>query len=746
MICEQFDFFGGKECINETPSKEKLKQKTTPKESSKYVFNYDEIIAQFESCDKYNKFLNNYKNNLEKITTIEYDDFLSKSETVMNLMLDLCVEDGTFLLQALTSAGKTYLVNKLFEILSTKYVNRLFIIATPNKVQNLQNEQTEGYIFKALVGGEKIEKLHTFCNTVSAVYDKVEEIYNYCSKYHLDVTLIIDESQQLIQASNFRKKALKGLAKMQDVARTTIHISATVRENLLSCNYDRFIKCVPKNKPINIDKIIVGLGEHKNIEMNLLNLIEFEVKEKKQVLVFLDNKEKISELFKGHLTKKFKNKKIAFLDSNQKQSEIFKKISKDSLIPKDIDILVVTSVLECGTNINNENLTIFYVQNNLNYFSTTKVAQSLARARKKQERAYFLSSKPSKETDFLEFKFFIKKFMKRVFFSELSARSTLELFKAMSDLTENEAVSEFSSLLNNGMTINDTKIAEYIRYDSATDEFYFDEGLVIQKLLNKFDLQYFSHKDFFIDFFKDECKAGDVSFFEFSPQDDEEYKNRKKVITKEKQTKRKEEKLKKSQHKDLIKKLLDDKLIDVFKNLGECKEILELRVNKLNEEQKKLYYELDRDTIEELIKIYKHCNKEHKRYQKIKTKNYKKIDYYIDYKEALEIYLNSSNFSNFKEKIKLSMYTKFNKQSWSKDKETLQHLKETYKLEFAFYRLYFDNKIKSRVTEKMLQDFLKELHNEEKELSECILNKTKKVLNAIYVINKDNKISSIKTK
>lgn len=304
-------------------------------------------------------------------------------------IIELLEKEGLHLLVAPTDSGKTYsFMNKydgIFRELSKMYKNRAFLMACPNRIQNEQNHKSYGVY--ALVGGVKINIEE---DITSMVYEKAEEVLKEYAGSDLEITLVIDEAHQLMYAQNYRREAINALEKLTDMAFNTLHITATPQTLKAYYSYNNIYEFELENAKDanNFEKLFVVQTE--DIQSSLIHMVKSIVAQGKQAMVLIDSKDSIAtyeEFLKGHSINT-----RSVIQENKKGNEVYDSIINKSIIPHDVDVLLGTSALECGTNILNENLVMIIVVPRRDRLNFEKIEQGFARPRKKNEFGILLTN------------------------------------------------------------------------------------------------------------------------------------------------------------------------------------------------------------------------------------------------------------------------------------------------------------------------------------------------------------------
>lgn len=618
-----------------------------------------------------------------KLQQLLYEKFISEQSEALK---EILLKPGKFLVEGVTGGGKTYAILNVFKFLSSLYKDRVFIISCPNKIQNLQNQE---YGVTAIVGGKVIDQVYT---TSSMVYDKAKSLLE---QYHLykdyKITLIIDEAHQLIYSKNFRKKAINELLKLSEKCFNVIHLTATPGANLDCYSYDEYYQLKPIKENININTF--GIMKSKDGLTSLYKAIRINFKQGKKVLIFLNNKDKIFEI-QGHLSKIFKDKNIGIITSDEKENnDIFQSIVKDSLIPSNYDIVLTTSVLECGTNIENLDYTpIVYVDNNL-FFNVDSVIQQVARFRKDVDLGLLIYKEPSKKEGF-----FIKS--KEQIALERKKRLDEKLNTANSICLNfgEEGHKIMMQLLLHEKCLDDTTFGEGILYyDEETLTVKIDQELFWKDVNERYDYQLLYDDERLLEAFKGHIKAKNIQIVEHQANESEEVKELKKAIkTKIDDKKAYSQELHQQLLEQLERKENQEIFIDYIKASSDEKELFKVG-----------FTPGARTVIDEM-------EKERKTLEKIK-----KI---VKSNEGLGIEVIIENKFN-DEKLKGIKWLIYNQT------EDVKQIKDT---RYSTIRKILDSKIQKRLSNKQLEALYKTLYPKNKNFSNRQKEKLIKDIELIY--------------
>ncbi len=324
--------------------------------------------------DRFQYFLHNSKYILNKLYQKEYQPNVSKRSYTEKLtkyphegnqeyIKSLVNLNGGVrnLVIAPTGSGKTYTIDAIFQEIKAESTERqLLCLLCPNKIQNIQNENSDDYDFEALIQGVYLEETEEDIRQISAVYDKLPEISKY-KKDHPECRLrvVIDECQNLISANKFREKAIHAIMKLIDdnLADSYTFITATY-DSMCCIAFDNITLFEDRNyKPV-FQAIDIRYTERSLFDNAVVDTALHEGK----AYVRLNDKKKIQKL-KDDLSKKGKKCYSVTADDkgykvNDDGTVTYNNIIFDHITNADdlynnegeADTIFATSMLDVGTN------------------------------------------------------------------------------------------------------------------------------------------------------------------------------------------------------------------------------------------------------------------------------------------------------------------------------------------------------------------------------------------------------------
>ena len=432
---------------------------------------------------------------------IKYENYVSEIDLEMILK-----KEGLQLVQAPTGAGKTYaIVNTLKKISKTNKEN-VYVIACPNRSQNIQNGNR--YEILTIVGGNKLENIKNI-SVASMVYDKANDLKKYIESNNKNLILIIDEAHQIIDSSQYRKKALKELSEIQEISLNTIHLTATPTKLLDIFDYDNMYKLEPfkTNEKNNISSHNLLEIDNKNIISQIISIVIKIHDNINMPLVCINNIGDIKKMYDVLTLKGYKVGVIANETNLKKHFEIEKYPNiaddtnhilneleiKEMLPTKEFDFIFATSIIECGINIKNTDIVpVNLIDKHLDFDS---IEQIMARCRNKIDIAISIIPKheenkkiKSKKQISAEIDYDINVNLKR----QQNVFSVI--LQEMEHLGKEECLNRFKTsifepdknLFYNSLKIKDYNI-EIDKYNLVKEKFkaYYSQFYYNIKLLNK---------------------------------------------------------------------------------------------------------------------------------------------------------------------------------------------------------------------------------------------------------------------
>lgn len=636
---------------------------------------------------------------------------------------ELLLRKGIKLALAPTGAGKTFSIVKNMQKLSKEHKDRVFIVACPNRIQNLQNATK--YKITALVGGEKVKESLTIA---SMVYDKANEITeNHFLTKNKKITLVIDEAHQLIYSKKFRRKAINDLINLQKKCFNIIHLTATPRALQKCYNYDEISIFKPYDNTNNIKDFIILESDDKLSA--LIKTIDKTLEKQEKILLYLNNKNKAKSII-TNLKKIYKDKNIDFINSDNKKSNIcFNNIVNKELIPEDIDILVSTSIIECGTNIKNTNFCPIMFIDNKSHFNLDSAVQFFARLREDIEIGYLIYEKKNdkkeknddsfedfwKEDTVLNLDDFYNKELKEALKKVEYINKFMEV--NMNFLNDREQAEEIAKFAINSTRMDSTFGKGYIYIDEEDGIAKLDIELFTKYCIEKCDTSLFNNYNKLIEALKEGIKSSNLTF-------DTDKTNSKEAIEikkLEKETNAEIKEFREELKMNFVNALKDDQNKNLFIDYMKAEhdeKLLYLSVMKNN--FKTIIEELEMDK-----KLIDSIRKDLKKYSP------------LGHEEVLNTLINN-NFEDYE--IKKDIYIIFNKSD--------EYIKKI-DIDYSVIRNVLDKKIQKSISEKQLFALYKTLNprSKAKKLQPSAKEKLLKEIQLIYNISiSDNqlKISSLK--
>ena len=195
----------------------------------------------------------------------------------------------------------------------------------------------------------------TGCRYFVCTYDKTKEIVD-CLTDGLDYegekptfTIVIDEIHKFTEAYNYRFRAIDQLEQLINIATSFIGLSGTP-EDILKDGFDKLIKIDNGiNKSPCLNYKVFMYEKKKDADIMLIPVIQALLSQTR-VLLFINRKERI-ERIRDILRKQ--GIKTQTVTSDSKHSPTYKNIIENAHIDDDVQVLITTTVLADGVNIEN---------------------------------------------------------------------------------------------------------------------------------------------------------------------------------------------------------------------------------------------------------------------------------------------------------------------------------------------------------------------------------------------------------
>ena len=287
---------------------------------------------------------------------LKQGQYLTDSDVVVQ-------KNALTMLQAGTGVGKTTVVTEKF---SKDYDYVLVVIPSVLKVTELkeaykkQFSGTEYHFFydKHVPSETTFRKGRKY--VVICTYEKLEKVRECLPKGYQDKTLlVVDECHKLYSAGSYRYEALNSLlySILKKKFPTIVFLTATFTEHCwktLDIPLDHTYTVYSENSlSRNVEVVLLKKGDQYSfvhLVMDRINAMKKEGKRGK-ILIRLNNRKKcemIAKLFESMF-----KLKVLVVHSKNKHEDAVKEMFHRQEIPKDIDVVLSTSIMDEAINLNN---------------------------------------------------------------------------------------------------------------------------------------------------------------------------------------------------------------------------------------------------------------------------------------------------------------------------------------------------------------------------------------------------------
>lgn len=265
---------------------------------------------------------------------------LSSNETLTDYSKEIVQaihENKELLLVSPTGTGKTHFTSKELIKHFAGYQIAIFVPLT-SIAKQLENDK----IPTIYDGSNYIELNNAVSSPVFAgTYNSAIELNLHSWNPEKPLILIVDEYHSLINSIDYRSNPVQAVQNLSKKAAKIVYLTATPPPITTGAQRIQFTKTTPAKKTIVINPNGIDID-------SLTDLIQANPQVKH--LVRVESKAKIKSI-QRELTKS--GIKTAAVYNGSKDSEVLDYINKNSAINKDLQVILCTSKLETGVNINN---------------------------------------------------------------------------------------------------------------------------------------------------------------------------------------------------------------------------------------------------------------------------------------------------------------------------------------------------------------------------------------------------------
>jgi hypothetical protein len=262
-----------------------------------------------------------------------------------NEVKDFIDNNNKVLMKAPTGAGKSTFAIQYIKEYQTLYPEKYIVIACDTiALANQISIQNNIPVLSSEVNNNTVKVANT-----SGIYIST---YDSLKKFTQIDLLIVDEAHQLVTAESYRHKALELLYNWMCNTKT-VCITATPDYLYPLLNEYEVLNIEVKDRVKNNYLILSGKNKTKIGNKVISYIKSFPLKGKKAV-VYINSIDKL-EYIKAIINKELPQYKVELFKSGC-NSKALRAIQDTSLIPNDVDIVLTTSILQNGVNIQNNDI------------------------------------------------------------------------------------------------------------------------------------------------------------------------------------------------------------------------------------------------------------------------------------------------------------------------------------------------------------------------------------------------------
>lgn len=274
------------------------------------------------------------------------------TENQIKAIFDSIATGDKTLITAPTGSGKTTSFLRYVKKYNKKIIFLLPYVSTTKQVNNEHMQQGKIVSF---YGSKKVD-LTGNEQVIIATYDKAAQIRKLVDKN--DYTLVLDEGHNIVSQYNFRRQAMISVKKLEQLARSVIHITATPVG--LKSDYDNIYNFTKKRS---FKKVNVVDRKHK---AELMSLIVNNSKSRCLDIVRINNKREQQQIKDSLINANHYSKdEILILNSDLKDEKEFINLINNEKIASNYRLLLTTSLIDDGVNIKNKNINNIYFYGSL---------------------------------------------------------------------------------------------------------------------------------------------------------------------------------------------------------------------------------------------------------------------------------------------------------------------------------------------------------------------------------------------
>ena len=268
------------------------------------------------------------------------------------------------LVESPTGSGKTTAVVEAGRNWMDGDINKrifVFLLPTVSLVEQTAKDKKmgEGLFGRKSVPGVIVgNHFKTGYLQVAATYDKADAIMNYINLHHKDaeVLLVMDEAHKEVSDYDFRRSAIRAVAKAKENEQTVkfIGLSGTPQE-IDKALYDQMVTFEPENKETIFKNLLVlEYSETKEFIQSTTKTIIKGIEEGRKSLVFIQNKDLLEDT-KVALDKMGVKSSVIKSGIEEKEGkEIYGHLIDEQEFADGVEVLLSTNFIADGINILND--------------------------------------------------------------------------------------------------------------------------------------------------------------------------------------------------------------------------------------------------------------------------------------------------------------------------------------------------------------------------------------------------------
>lgn len=341
-----------------------------------------------------------YYANEDTPETFERETIKVKNYIPVDVAKEIVTSEQRILVDSPTGSGKTTAFLDAFKALESR-TQHFYIFAMPTIALTLQNAHRHNI---TAIKGQTRDLFKVIYKDVKnggrafiSTYDMVPVLIDFLrtiENRNITFSLVVDEIHKFVMDydTNYRHEAIGKLYEISQKAKTFVGLSGTI-DDIYKEEFDKVVR-IDNGQAASpcIDFAVYTYEKRKNALPELAQLIETWTAHRR-LLIYIQSKKKIDQL---RQTLRRKGIKVRTINANSKSNRTYKQLIEHETIDDDVQVILTTSVIADGVNIQNglEWEVIAVCNEFSNLFNYSSIKQISNRLRNPYRRFSIFMQKP----------------------------------------------------------------------------------------------------------------------------------------------------------------------------------------------------------------------------------------------------------------------------------------------------------------------------------------------------------------